>query len=50
MADYRHLLFQNAKTLAFIARFKNMPPQPAQHMVEFNAPKFSRDGDSDRAL
>jgi len=44
LADYRHLLFQNAKTPAFIARFKNMPPQPAQHMVEFNAPKFNRDG------
>ena len=44
LADYRHLLFQNAKTPAFIARFKKTPPQPAQHMVEFAAPKFNRDG------
>jgi hypothetical protein len=38
------LLFQNAKTPAFIARFKNMPPQLAQHMIEYTAPKFNRDG------
>ncbi len=44
LADYRHLLFQNAKTPAFIARFKNIPPQPAQHMIEYTAPKFNRDG------
>jgi hypothetical protein len=44
LADYRRLLFQNAKTPAFIARFKNTPPQPARHMVEFAAPKFNRDG------
>ena len=44
LADYRRLLFQNAKTPAFIARFKKTPPQPAQHMVEFAAPKFNRDG------
>jgi len=44
LADYRHLLFQNAKTPAFIARFKNIPPQPTQHMIEYTAPKFNRDG------
>jgi hypothetical protein len=44
LADYRHLLFQKAKTPAFIARFKKTPPQPARHMVEFAAPKFNRDG------
>ena len=44
LADYRHLLFQNAKTPAFIARFKNNPPKPAQHLIEFAAPKFNRDG------
>ena len=44
LADYRRLLFQNAKTPAFIARFKNTPPKPAQHLVEFAAPKFNRDG------
>ncbi|MBE9571120.1 MAG: N-6 DNA methylase, partial [Proteobacteria bacterium] len=44
LADYRRLLFQNAKTPAFIARFKNTPPEPAQHLVEFAAPKFNRDG------
>jgi SAM-dependent methyltransferase len=44
LADYRRLLFQNAKTPAFIARFKKTPPQLAQHMVEFAAPKFNRDG------
>ena len=40
----RFLLFQNALCPAFIARFKNMPPQPTQHMIEFTAPKFNRDG------
>jgi len=44
LADYRRLLFQNAKTPAFIARFKNTPSQPARHVVEFVAPKFNRDG------
>jgi hypothetical protein len=44
LADYRHLLFQGAKTPAFIARFINSPPQPRNHMVNFNAPKFNRDG------
>ena len=44
LADYRRLLFQNAKTPAFIARFKKTPSQPARHMVEFAAPKFNRDG------
>lgn len=44
LADYRHLLFQNAKTPAFIAYFKNTPPEPVQHLVEFAAPKFNRDG------
>jgi len=44
LADYRRLLFQNAKTPAFIARFKNIPPKPAQDLVEFAAPKFNRDG------
>jgi hypothetical protein len=44
LADYRRLLFQNAKTPAFIARFKNTLPQPSQHKIEFIAPKFNRDG------
>ena len=44
LADYRHLLFQNAKTPAFIARFKNTAPQLSQHRIEFTAPKFNRDG------
>ncbi|MFA6412085.1 MAG: N-6 DNA methylase [Syntrophales bacterium] len=44
LADYRHLLFQNAKTPAFIARFKKEVPQTAQHRIEFIAPKFNRDG------
>ncbi|MFH2058838.1 MAG: N-6 DNA methylase [Pseudomonadota bacterium] len=44
LADYRHLLFQNAKTPAFIARFKNTVPKVFQHKIEFNAPKFNRDG------
>jgi SAM-dependent methyltransferase len=44
LADYRHLLFQNAKTPAFIARFKKTPSQLGRHMVEFAAPKFNRDG------
>ena len=43
LADYRRLLFQNAKTPAIIERFKNSPPKP-DHSVEFNAPKFNRDG------
>ena len=44
LADYRHLLFQNAKTPAFIARFKNTVPKTFQQKIEFNAPKFTRDG------
>ena len=44
LADYRRLLFQGAKTPAFIARFINIPPQPNSHKVNFNAPKFNRDG------
>lgn len=44
LADYRRLLFQNAKTPAFIARFKNTAPQTDRHDVEFAAPKFNRDG------
>jgi hypothetical protein len=44
LADYSFLLFQNALCPAFIARFKNMPPQPAQHMIKYTAPKFNRDG------
>ena len=44
LADYRRLLFQDAKTPAFIARFTNTPPQPNSHTVSFNAPKFNRDG------
>lgn len=44
LADYRRLLFQNAKTPAFIARFKNTLPQPSKHRIEFIAPKFNRDG------
>lgn len=44
LADYRRLLFQNATTPAFIARFKNTAPQVSQHRIEFAAPKFNRDG------
>jgi hypothetical protein len=44
LADYSFLLFQNALCPAFIARFKNLPPQPAQHIIEYTAPKFNRDG------
>ena len=44
LADYRYLLFQNAKTPAFIARFKNTSPQIYTHKIEFNAPKFNRGG------
>lgn len=43
-ADYSFLLFQNALCPAIIARFKNTPPDAAEHKVEFNAPKFSRAG------
>lgn len=44
LADYRRLLFQGAKTPAFIARFINTLPQSNKHAVIFNAPKFNRDG------
>ncbi len=44
LADYRFLLFQNAKCPAFIARFRNEPPQKNRHSVEFVAPKFQREG------
>lgn len=44
LADYRRLLFQGAKTPAFIARFMNKVPQLNNHTVNFNAPKFNRDG------
>ncbi|MBI9082184.1 MAG: N-6 DNA methylase [Desulfobacterales bacterium] len=44
LADYSFLLFKNALCPAFIARFKNTPPQPAKHLIEFVAPKFNRDG------
>ena len=44
LADYRHLLFQNAKTPAFIGRFKNTSPQKDNHFVAYTAPKFNRDG------
>lgn len=44
LADYRYLLFQNALCPAIIARFKNTSPQIGQHQIEFNAPKFNRDG------
>ena len=44
LADYRRLLFQGAKTPAFIARFINTPPPSNRHTVKFNAPKFNRDG------
>ena len=44
LADYSFLLFQNALCPAFIARFVNTPPQPHRHTVNFNAPKFNRDG------
>ncbi|MEE4356766.1 MAG: N-6 DNA methylase, partial [Desulfococcaceae bacterium] len=44
LADYRHLLFENAKTPAFIARFMNKTPIVNQHTVEYVAPKFNRNG------
>ena len=44
LADYRRLLFENAKTPAFIARFINTPPELYNNLVEFSAPKFNRDG------
>jgi len=44
LADYRFLLFQDAKCPAFIALFRNSPPQLTRHMVEFVAPKFDRAG------
>jgi hypothetical protein len=44
LADYRRLLFQGAKTPAFIARFINTPPQIKHHEISFHAPKFNRDG------
>jgi hypothetical protein len=44
LADYSFLLFQNALCPAIIARFKNSSPQIGQHQIEFNAPKFNRDG------
>jgi len=44
LADYRRLLFQGAKTPAFIARFVNTPPESNSHTVHFNAPKFNREG------
>jgi hypothetical protein len=44
LADYRFLLFKNALCPAFIARFKNASPDSKKHLVEFNAPKFNRDG------
>ena len=44
LADYSFLLFQNALCPAFIARFTNAPPQSDRHTVEFNAPKFNREG------
>lgn len=44
LADYRKLLFQGARTPAFIARFKNIPPDLGRYNVEFAAPKFNRHG------
>jgi len=44
LADYRYLLFQNAKAPAFIACFKNTAPKIFQHKIKFNAPKFNRGG------
>jgi hypothetical protein len=44
LADYSFLLFQNALCPAFIARFINTAPQSNRHTVNFNAPKFNRDG------
>ena len=43
LADYRLLLFQNAKRPALIARFRNEPPKLATATVEHDAPKFRRD-------
>ncbi len=43
LADYRHLLFRNAKRPALIARFRNAPPKLGTATVEHDAPKFRRD-------
>ena len=44
LADYRFLLFDKASCPAIIARFTNTPPQINHHKIEFNAPKFNRNG------
>ena len=44
LADYSFLLFQNALCPAIIARFVNTPPELGKHQIEFNAPKFNRNG------
>ena len=43
LADYRFQLFQNVLCPAIITLFTKTPP-PAQHLVEFVAPKFNRAG------
>lgn len=43
LADYRLLLFRNAKRPALIARFRNDQPRIGTAVVEHDAPKFRRD-------
>jgi hypothetical protein len=43
LADYRLLLFKNAKRPALIARFRNEPPRLGTATIEHDAPKFRRD-------
>ena len=44
LADYSFLLFRGALCPAIIAKFKNEIPELSGQMIEFSAPKFSRDG------
>ena len=43
LADYRHLLFRNAKRPALIARFRNEQPKLETATIQHDAPKFRRD-------
>lgn len=43
LADYRHLLFRNARRPALIARFRNRPPNVVADAIVFDSPKFRHD-------
>lgn len=43
LADYRHLLFRNARRPALIMRFRNARPDLTNATVQFDSPKFRRD-------